>query len=83
MKPTQNAADGTERLLRTLGQDDVFGAPGLLARSLRTAAVTGETGGRVFSMAGDDFLQRIGGQARIRDRVLALCDSPAESFSRA
>ena len=32
------AADGTERVLRTLGQDDVFGERGLLARSPRTRA---------------------------------------------
>ena len=79
---TQTAADGTERVLRTLGQDDVFGERGLLARSPRTATVTAETGGRVFSMSGDDFLELIGGQAGVRDRLLALYDTPAETFSR-
>ena len=80
---TQAAADGTERVLRVLGQDDVFGERGLLARSPRSATVTAETGGRLFSMSGDDFLELIGGQAGVRDRLLALYDTPAEAFSRA
>jgi MFS family permease len=78
---TQLADDG-ERLLRTLGQDDVFGERGLLARSPRTATVTAETDGRLFSMSGEDFLELIGGQAGVRDRLMALYDTPAESFSR-
>ena len=80
---TQADGAGGERLLRTLGEDDVFGERGLIARSARTATVTAETGGRVFSMAGEDFLELIGGQAGVRDRLLALYDTPAESFSRA
>jgi MFS family permease len=80
---TQTDAGGGERVLRTLGQDDVFGERGLLARSARTATVTAETGGRLFSMSGEDFLELIGGQAGVRDRLMALYDTPAESFSRA
>ena len=80
---TQVDGSGVERVLRTLGQDDVFGERGLLARSPRSATVTAETGGRLFSMAGEDFLELIGGQAGVRDRLLALYDTPAETFSRA
>ena len=61
----------------------MFGERGLLARSPRSATVTAETGGRLFSMAGEDFLELIGGQAGVRDRLLALYDTPAETFSRA
>ena len=82
-KVTQVDGSGAERVLRTLGQDDVFGERGLLARSPRSATVTAETGGRLFSMSGDDFLELIGGQAGVRDRLLALYDTPAETFSRA
>ena len=80
---TQVDGNGVERVLRTLGQDDVFGERGLLARSPRSATVTAETGGRLFSMSGEDFLELIGGQAGVRDRLLALYDTPAETFSRA
>ena len=80
---TQVDGNGVERVLRTLGQDDVFGERGLLARSPRSATVTAETGGRLFSMSGDDFLELIGGQAGVRDRLLALYDTPADTFSRA
>jgi MFS family permease len=80
---TQVDGSGTDRVLRTLGQDDVFGERGLIARSSRSATVTAETGGRVFSMSGEDFLELIGGQAGVRDRLLALYDTPAETFSRA
>ena len=80
---TQVDSGGAERVLRTLGQDDVFGERGLLARSPRSATVTAETGGRLFSMSGEDFLELIGGQAGVRDRLLALYDSPGETFSRA
>ena len=80
---TQVDGSGAERVLRTLGQDDVFGERGLLARSPRSATVTAETGGRVFSMSGEDFLELIGGQAGVHDRLLALYDTPAETFSRA
>ena len=80
---TQVDGSGVERVLRTLRQDDVFGERGLLARSPRSATVTAETGGRLFSMSGEDFLELIGGQAGVRDRLLALYDTPAETFSRA
>jgi MFS family permease len=80
---TQVDGSGAERVLRTLRQDDVFGERGLLARSPRSATVTAETGGRLFSMSGEDFLELIGGQAGVRDRLLALYDTPAETFSRA
>ena len=80
---TQTDGSGVERVLRTLSQDDVFGERGLLARSPRSATVTAETGGRLFSMAGEDFLELIGGQAGVRDRFLALYDNPSETFSRA
>lgn len=80
---TQADGTGGERLLRTLGEDDVFGERGLIARSPRTATVTAATDGRLFSMSGEDFLELIGGQAGVRDRLMALYDTPAETFSRA
>ena len=63
-------------------QLEVFGERGILARSARTATVTTETDGRLFSMSGADFLELIGGQSGVRDRLMALYDTPAESFSR-
>ena len=80
---TQVDGSGVERVLRTLRQDDVFGERGLLARSPRSATVTADTGGRLFSMSGEDFIELIGGQAGVRARLLALYDTPAETFSRA
>jgi MFS family permease len=80
---TQTDGTGGERVLRTLGEDDVFGERGLIARSPRTATVTAETDGRLFSMSGEDFLELIGGQAGVRERLMALYDTPAETFSRA
>jgi MFS family permease len=80
---TQVDGAGGERQLRTLGEDDVFGERGLLARSPRTATVTAETDGRLFSMSGEDFLELIGGQAGVRDRLMALYDTPVETFGRA
>ena len=59
----------------------MFGERGLIARAPRSATVTAETDGRLFSMAGEDFLELIGGQAGVRDRLLALYDTPAETFS--
>jgi MFS family permease len=80
---TQADGTGGEHVLRTLGEDDVFGERGLIARSPRTATVTAETDGRLFSMSGEDFLELIGGQAGVRERLMALYDTPAETFSRA
>jgi CRP-like cAMP-binding protein len=80
---TQADGAGGERQLRTLGEDDVFGERGLLARSPRTATVTADTDGRLFSMSGEDFLELIGGQAGVRDRLMALYDTPVETFGRA
>ena len=70
------------RKVATLGPGSYFGHLSLLDKGPRTATVTAESGGRLFSMAGEDFLELIGGQAGVRDRLLALYDAPAESFSR-
>jgi MFS family permease len=75
-------ADGERVLLNTLSDDDVFGERGLIAGSPRTASVTCATPGRLFAMEGSDFLELIGGRQGVRDRLMALYDSPAETMGR-
>ncbi|HEX5828716.1 MAG TPA: MFS transporter, partial [Candidatus Limnocylindrales bacterium] len=78
----KTGADGERVLVNTLSDDDVFGERGLIAGSPRTASVTCATPGRLFAMEGPDFLELIGGRQGVRDRLMALYDSPAETMGR-
>ena len=80
---TQTAADGTERVLRTLARTTCSASAGSSPARRARRPSRPRTDGRLFSMSGEDFLELIGGQAGVRDRLLALYDTPAETFSRA
>ena len=73
-----DAADAEARLIRTLGQHDVFGERGLIARSPRTATVTADTPGLLFAMDADDFLALLTRRRGLAERFLALYDRPAD-----
>jgi MFS family permease len=74
--------EGEQRQVRTLGQDDVFGERGLIARAPRAATVTAETDGFLFAMDGPDFLELVGGRQAVRDRLMALYESPVDTYGR-
>lgn len=79
---TKLDAGGVDVFQRMLGQDDVFGERGLIAGAPRAATVTAETAGRLFAMDGADFLELIGGRQAVRDRLMALYDSPVDTLGR-
>ena len=62
----------SERLLRTLGSDAVFGELGLLNQAPRSATVTATTDGKVLAMEGRDFLALVGAGGPLRGRLLGL-----------
>lgn len=70
------AAGGEPIRLRTLGADAVFGERGLIARAPRSATVTASSAGLLFAMDGDDFLALVGARPAVRDRLMALYDTP-------
>jgi MFS family permease len=75
---TQPDPEGSgEVVIRTLGQDAVFGERGLLTRAPRSATVTARTDGLLFAMDGDDFLRLVGARPAVRDRLMALYEGPA------
>ncbi len=74
---TQTAAsDGSDRVLRRLGMNQVFGELGLLQGSPRTATVTAETDGVLLELDAADFLELVGAGGPLRNRLLGLYTSP-------
>ena len=69
---TQAGTDAQERLLRTLGPDDVFGEIGLLTGKPRTATVTAETDGTLLELEGPAFLELVGSGPGAGSRFLGL-----------
>ena len=69
-------AGGEPVWLRTLGPDAVFGERGLIARTPRSATVTTSSAGLLFAMDGEDFLALVGARPAVRDRLMALYDTP-------
>jgi MFS family permease len=70
---------GEVHVLRALGQDDVFGERGLIARAPRAATITAETDAFLFAMDGADFLELLVGQPAVADRMMALYEAAAEA----
>jgi MFS family permease len=68
----QRDPDGTERELRRLGPDAVFGELGLLSGAPRSATVEAMTDGVLLALDGPAFLDLVGGPAAIRGRLLSL-----------
>jgi CRP-like cAMP-binding protein len=75
---TQSEEGGGTRGLRTLGQDAVFGERGIITRMPRSASVTAETDGLLFSMEGDAFLTLVGARRGMTERFMGLYETPAE-----
>jgi CRP-like cAMP-binding protein len=69
---TQRDAAGSERPLRELGPDQVFGELGLLGRTPRTATVTALTDGRLLTLGGDAFLELVGAGPGLSTRLQDL-----------
>jgi MFS family permease len=69
---TQRDASGSERPLRELGPDQVFGELGLLRRTPRTATVTALTDGRLLTVDGEAFLALVGAGPGLSTRLLDL-----------
>lgn len=79
---TQVTADGSNREIRTLAADDVFGELGLLRGAPRSATVTAATDGLVLALDATTFLAMVSGAASIRGRLLDLYDqSPAATIA--
>jgi len=74
---TQQDAAGSDKLLRTLGANAVFGERGLLGRIPRTATVTATQPGLLFAMDAASFLALVSGRRGVAERFLALYDAPA------
>ena len=72
----QVGADGSERELRRLGPDDVFGELGLLTEAPRSATVEAVSDGVVLALDGADFLALVGGRTTVRGRLLGLYEGP-------
>jgi MFS family permease len=68
----QPEPDGTPRLLRTLGADQVFGELGLLSGAPRSASVIARSDGKLLAMEGRDFLALVGADGSLRGRLLGL-----------
>jgi len=71
------ATGGTGTVIRSLGMNDVFGERGLLARAPRSATVTARSDGLLFALDGEAFLRLVGARTAVRERMLALYESPA------
>ena len=72
-----------ERLLRTLGADDVFGEIGLLTGRARTATVTAETDGMLLVLNGPEFLELVGSGSGVGSRLLGLYAPPGQGAGSA
>jgi len=68
----QAGPDGTERELRRLSPDDVFGELGLLTGSPRSATVAAATDGTLLVLDGADFLALVAGTTAMRGHLLGL-----------
>jgi MFS family permease len=73
---TQRGEDGSERVLRHIGADEIFGEIGLLRGSARTATVTAEADGVLLELDGADFLALVGGEGAVRTRFLGHFVNP-------
>lgn len=69
---SQVSGTGSDRVLRQLGPDEVFGEIGLLNEAPRSATVTADTAGVLLEMDGDDFLRLVGASGDVRSRLLGL-----------
>ena len=69
---TESTADSSQRQLRTLGPNEVFGEIGLLTGASRTATVTAAGDGRLLALEADDFLTLVSVAPDLRPRLLAL-----------
>ncbi len=69
---TRRDASGSDRPLRELGPDQVFGELGLLRRTQRTATVTALTDGRLLTVDGETFLALVGAGPGLSTRLLDL-----------
>jgi len=63
---------GSQRRLRVMGPDDVFGEIGLLAHGPRTATVTAASDGRLLALDGPDFLELVSAGPGLAPRLLDL-----------
>lgn len=61
-----------ERLLRTMGPDEVFGEIGLLTGAGRTATVTAQSDGLLYALEGPAFLELVGVETELSTRLLDL-----------
>ena len=61
---------GTERRLRVMGPDEVFGELGLMHGAPRSATVTAQTDGRLLALDGPDFLDLLNAGPEISTRML-------------
>ncbi len=62
---------GPARVLRQLGENQVFGELGLLRREPRSATVTADTDGLLLALDRDDFLALVG-VGELRSRMIGL-----------
>jgi MFS family permease len=61
---------GTQRRLRTMKADDVFGELGLMHNAPRSATVTAQSEGRLLALDGADFLELLNAGPEISVRML-------------
>ena len=73
--------EGAQRLLRTLTTGDVFGELGLLGEGRRTATVTSEESGRLWSLDRSAFLELVQAGPGLSTRLLDLYRGAGASAS--
>jgi ATP-binding cassette subfamily B protein len=61
---------GTQRRLRVMGPDEVFGELGLMHGAPRSATVTAQTDGRLLALEGAAFLELLNAGPEISDRMM-------------
>ncbi len=65
-------ATGSQRRLRVMGRDEVFGEIGLLAHGPRTATVTAMSDARLLALEGPEFLELVSAGQGLASRLLDL-----------